>query len=115
MDSSRLESFGATRISYIMSDEREEESNYKPGGTATSALGHWSSRALRSVKDPAGCGCWSYICLGKNDKKFAIVTVYRVRDNRNSGNATASQQQYQTQYENETARVDINTHKKNND
>jgi hypothetical protein len=60
-------SFGAKRISYSTSDERVEESHYKPGGTATSALGHWSFHVLRSGKDPTGCGRWSYIYLGKND------------------------------------------------
>jgi hypothetical protein len=104
-------SFGAAMISYSTSDERVVESHYKPGGTATSARGHCSSRVLRSGKDPTGCGRWSYICLGKNDKMFAIVTVYRVRNNRNSGDAIAFQQQYRTQYADETARVNINPHK----
>jgi hypothetical protein len=103
--------FGATSISYSTLDERVEESHYKPGDTATSALGHWSSRVLRSGKDPTGCGRSSYICLGKNIKKFAIVTVYCVGNNRNSGDATAFQQQYRTQYTDDTARVDINLHK----
>jgi hypothetical protein len=48
--------FGDTRIAYSTSDERVEESHYKPGGTATAALVHWASRALRSRKDPTGCG-----------------------------------------------------------
>jgi hypothetical protein len=38
---------------------------------------------------------------------FPIVTVYRVGNNRNSGDATAFQQQYRTQYDDATARVDI--------
>jgi hypothetical protein len=88
-----------------------EESHYKPGGTVTAALGHWDIRVLWSGKDPTGCGRWSYICLGKNDKKFAIVTVYRVGHNHNAGDATAFQQQYRTQYADETARVEINPHK----
>jgi hypothetical protein len=58
-----------------------------------------------------GCGRWSYICLGKNDKKFAIVTVYCVGHNRNAGDATAFQQQYRTQYDDEMARVEINAHR----
>jgi hypothetical protein len=74
-------------------------------------LGHWASRVLRSRKDPTGCGRWSYICIGKNDKKFAIVTVYRVGHNRNAGDATTFQQQYRTQYADETARVEIKPHK----
>jgi hypothetical protein len=103
--------FGSTRIVYSTSDEHVEDSHYKPGGTVTSALGHWSSRVLRSGKDPTGCGRWSYICLGKKDKKFAIVTVYRVGQNHNTGDATAFQQQYRTQYVDETARVEISPHK----
>jgi hypothetical protein len=88
-----------------------EESHYKPGGTITSALGHWDIHVLRSGKDPTGCGLWSYVCLGKNDKKFAIVTVYRVGNNHNAGDATAFQQQYRTQHADETARVETNPHK----
>jgi hypothetical protein len=68
--------FGSTRITYSTSDQHVEESHYKPGGTVTAALGHWAIHVLRSGKDPTGCGRWSYICLGKNDKKFDIVTVY---------------------------------------
>jgi hypothetical protein len=70
--------FGSTRIAYSTSDEQVEESHYKLGGTAKTALGHWASHVLRSGKDSTGCSRWSYICIGKNDKKFAIVTVYRV-------------------------------------
>jgi hypothetical protein len=103
--------FGLSRIAYSTSDEHVEDSHYKPGGTVTSALGHWAIRVLRSGKDPTGCGRWSYICLGKNDKKFANVTVYRVGHNHNAGDATALQQQYRTQYSDETAIVEINPHK----
>jgi hypothetical protein len=48
--------FGSTRIAYSTPYEQVEESHYKPGGTVTSALGHWASRVLRSGKDPTGCG-----------------------------------------------------------
>jgi hypothetical protein len=88
-----------------------EESHYNPGGTVTAELGHWASRVLRSGKDLTGCGRWSYICIGKNDKKFAIITVYRVGHNHNSGDATVFQQQYRTKYADDTARVEINPHK----
>jgi hypothetical protein len=103
--------FGSTRIAYSTSDEQVEESHYKPDGTVTAALGHWASRVLRSRKDRTGCGRWSYICIGKKDKKIAIITVYRVGHNRNAGDATAFQQQYRTHYADETARVEINPHK----
>jgi hypothetical protein len=76
--------FGSTRIAYSTSDEHVEESHYTPGGTVAAALGHRASRVLRSGKDLTGCGRWSFICLGKNDKKFAIVTVYRVGHNNNT-------------------------------
>jgi hypothetical protein len=103
--------FGSTRITYSTSYEQVEKSHYNPGGTVTAALGHWASRVLRSGKDPTGCRRWSYVCLGKNDKKFAIVTFYRVGHNHNTGDAMAFQQQYRTQYADETARVEINPHK----
>jgi hypothetical protein len=75
---------------------------------------HWDTGIAASYdpeKDPTGCGQWSYICIVNNDKKFAIITVYRVGNNRNAEDATAFQQQYRTQYANETARVEINPHK----
>jgi hypothetical protein len=103
--------FGSTNIAYSTSDEHVEESHYTPGGTVTAALGHWAIRVLQSGKDPTGCGRWSYICLGNKNKKFAIVTVYRVGHNHDTGDATAFQQQYRTQYADETARVEINPHK----
>jgi hypothetical protein len=103
--------FGSTRIAYITSDEQVEESHCKPGGTVTAAQGHWASRVLRSGKYTMGCRRWSYVCLGKNDKKFAIVTVYRVGHNHNAGDAKAFQQQYKTQNSDETATVEINPHK----
>jgi hypothetical protein len=87
------------------------EESHNPGGTVTAALGHWASRVLWSGKDPTGCGRWTYVCLGKNDKMFAIVTVYRVGHNHYAGEATAFQQQYRTQYADETARVEISPHK----
>jgi hypothetical protein len=87
-----------------------EKSHHKPGGTVTAALGHWASRALRSGKDPTRCGRWSYICLGKKEKKIAIFPVYRVDHNHNAGDTTAFQQQCTTQYADETARVEINPH-----
>jgi hypothetical protein len=78
---------------------------------ATAALGHWDSRVLRSDKDLTGCGRWSNICLGKNDKKFAIVAVYRVGHNHNADESTEFQQQYRTQYAEEKAKIEINPHK----
>jgi hypothetical protein len=102
---------GSTKIAYSTSDEHVEESHFKPGGTVTAALGHWASRVLWSGKYPTGCGQWSYICFGKKDKKIAIVTVYRVGHNHNTGDTTAFQQQYITQYADETTRVEINPHK----
>jgi hypothetical protein len=58
-----------------------------------------------------GCGRWSYIYIGKNDKKFAIIKVYRVGHNYNAGDETAFQQQYRTKNADETARIEINPHK----
>jgi hypothetical protein len=103
--------FGATRIVYSTSDDRIEESHYKLVGTATSDLGHWSTCVLGSGADLMGCSRWSYLFLGKDDKKFAIVTVYRVGNTHNSVNVMAFQQQYRTQYTTQTAREDIHPHK----
>jgi hypothetical protein len=82
------------------------EGRYKPGGTATAALGNWSHRVVGSGRDPTGCGRWSYITYGrKGSKLITYISAYIVCNQTNPGDTTAWRQQYQIQYSDESARV----------
>jgi hypothetical protein len=49
------------------------------GGTVTTAYGGWTTTLRKSIiKDPTGLGRWSGSCGGKQDKRLAIITGYRV-------------------------------------
>jgi hypothetical protein len=48
------------------------------------------------------------MCLGKGQKKLAILSVYRVGKHYNTGEATASAHQFRMQYADENARVGTN-------
>jgi hypothetical protein len=69
--------FGATRIAYSMSDEQVEESHYKPGGTATSTLGHWACRVIRSgkIKRRADDGVTSVFARTTKQLQYSQSTV----------------------------------------
>lgn len=72
-------------------------SDYKPGGTATIVVDHWTSRVIDKGVDPFGLGRWSYLTLrGKGDKRITLVTGYRVCENTpaSAGVKTAFMQQY---------------------
>jgi hypothetical protein len=82
------------------------EGRYKPGGTATAALGSWNHRVAGSGRDPTGCGRWSYVTYGgKGRKLINYVSVYIVCNQTNPGDTTAWRQQYQIQYSDESSRV----------
>jgi hypothetical protein len=61
--------FGGARVEFCTSDV-SFEGRYKPGGTATAALGNWSHRVVGSDRDPTGCGRWSYVTYGGKDSKL---------------------------------------------
>jgi hypothetical protein len=54
------EKFGGARVELCTSDV-SFEGRYKPGGTATAALGNWSHRVVGSGMDSTGCGRWIYV------------------------------------------------------
>jgi hypothetical protein len=89
------------------------EGRYKPGGAATAALGAWTHRVVDAGSDATGCGWWSYITYeGKGGKILTYITVYRVCDQIDPGDTTAWKQQYNIQYEDESACTgNIDTHK----
>jgi hypothetical protein len=97
--------FGGERVEFCTSDV-SFEGRYKPGGTATAALGNWSHRVVGSGRDPTGCGRWSYVTYGgKGSKLIIYVSVDRVCNQTNPGDTTAWRQQYHIQYSDESARV----------
>jgi hypothetical protein len=97
--------FGGARVEFCTSDV-SFEGRYKPGGTATAALGNWSHRVVGSGRDPTGCGRWSYVTYGgKGSKLITYVSVYRVCNKTNPGDTTAWRQQYQIKHSDESARV----------
>jgi hypothetical protein len=51
------------------------------------------------------------VCLGKDQKKLAIVSVYHVGKHCNHGQATTPAQQCRTQYADESDRVNIDPFK----
>jgi hypothetical protein len=73
-----------------------------PGGNLTAAVDNWSHRVVKTGIDNTGCRRWSYITLSLREDKFiTLVSAYRVCDQKNSGNTTASAQQYKIQYKDE--------------
>jgi hypothetical protein len=89
------------------------EGRYKPGGTATAAMGAWTHRLVDAGCDATGCGRWSYITYGrKGGKRLTYITVYRVCDQTDPGDTTAWRHQYNIKYEDESARIgNIDPHK----
>jgi hypothetical protein len=104
--------FGDARVEFSTS-KAKLEGRYKPGGTATAALGAWTHRVVDAGSDATGCVRWSYITYGgKGGKRLTYITVYRVCDQTDPGDTTAWQQQYNIQYEDESARIgNIDPHK----
>jgi hypothetical protein len=69
------------------------------------AVGDWSHIVVKTGHDNTGCGWWSYITLAlKEDKFITLVSAYRVCDQINPSNTTASTKQYKIQYEDEELR-----------
>ena len=63
-------------------DPIEPTTFQQSGGTATTAYGGWTTTIRKSIiKDPTGLGRWSGVIVGgKQDKRLAIITGYRVCD-----------------------------------
>ena len=73
-----LQTHNSFRVSATNNDVFSK-SNYKPGGTATMAMGRMPCKVADSGIDPTGMGRWSYITFrGKEGVKVTVVTAYRV-------------------------------------
>jgi hypothetical protein len=93
--------------------KRNSRGDTSQGGTATAALGAWTHRVVDAWSDATRCGRWSYIAYGgKGGKRLTYITVYRVCDQTDPGDTTAWKQQYNIQYEDESASIgNIDPHK----
>jgi hypothetical protein len=96
--------FGSANVEFSTTKEKIE-SRVNSGATLTAAVGNWSHRVVNTGSEDTGCGRWSYITLLLREEKFlTLVTAYRVCNQTNPGNTTASAQQYKIQYEDEELR-----------
>ncbi len=73
------------------------DSNRQPGGTFLAVVGCYASRVLTTGSDTSGLGRWAYCELvGRNGRRFLIITAYRVGDQQPTiGSTKVYTQQYQ--------------------
>jgi hypothetical protein len=96
--------FGSAHVEFSTTKEKFE-SRVKPGVTLAAAVGDWSHIVVKTGINNTGCGRYSYITLSLREDKFlTLVSAYRVCDQTNPRNTTASEQQYKIQYEDEEVR-----------
>jgi hypothetical protein len=97
-----VKAFGAARVDHSTTKDKFETSPFKPGGTASAALGKMVHRVRKTGRDDTGCGRWSYITFnGKENKRIAVINTYIVCSQRYPGDTTASKQQQCVQYADE--------------
>jgi hypothetical protein len=108
-----VKAFGAARVDHSTTKDKFETSPFKPGGTASAALGKMVHRVVKTGWDDTGCGRWSYITFnGKENKHITVINTYRVYSQREPGDTTASKQQQCIQYADEELRPYVlDTHK----
>jgi hypothetical protein len=71
--------FGAARVDHSTKKDKFETSPFKPGGTASAALGEMVHHVVKTGRDDNGCGLWSYITFnGKENKHITVINTYRV-------------------------------------
>jgi hypothetical protein len=84
--------FATTALSSI---KLEATSDYRTGGTLTTAVGKWGTRVSDKTEDPSGLGHWSALTLvGKKKKRVTIITAYRCVRSTNDGSVWTQEQVY---------------------
>jgi hypothetical protein len=53
-----VKAFGAARVDYSTTNDNFETLPFKPGGTASAALGEMVHRVVKTGRDNTGCGSW---------------------------------------------------------
>jgi hypothetical protein len=97
--------FGAARVEYSTPLSKFETTHNTPGGALYAALVHWVYRVIGSGNDAAGCGRWYYTTYAaKDDMKVSVVLCYRICNQKNPGETTASNQQHGIMYADEELR-----------
>jgi hypothetical protein len=94
-----VKAFGSARVDFSTTKDKFETSPFKPGGTASVALGKMVHRVVKTRGDDTGCGRWSYITFnGKDNKHITVINAYRVCSHRDPGDTAAYKQQQCIQY-----------------
>jgi hypothetical protein len=108
-----VKAFGAARVDYSTTKDKFETSPFKPGGTASAALGKMVHRMVKTGRDDTGCGRCSYITFnGKDNNHITVINAYIVYSQRDPGNKTASKQQQCIKYADDELRpYDLDPHK----
>jgi hypothetical protein len=97
-----VKAFGEARVDYSTTKDKFETSPFKPGGTASAALGKMVHRVVKTGREDTGRGRWSYITFnGKENKHITVINAYIVCSQRDQGDTTASRQQQCVQYADE--------------
>jgi hypothetical protein len=92
-------------MDYSTTKDKFEMLPFKPGGTASAALGKMVHRVVKTGRDDTGCGRWLYITFnGKDNKHITVINTYRVCSQHDPGYTTASRQQQGVQYADEELR-----------
>jgi hypothetical protein len=89
-------------VDHSTTKDKFDTSPFKPGSTASAALGEMVHRVVKTGRDGTGCGRWSYITFkGKDNKHITVLTAYIVCSQREPGDTTASKKQQCIQYADE--------------
>jgi hypothetical protein len=97
-----VKAFGAGRVDCSTTKDKFETSPFKPGGTASAALGKMVHRVVNTDRDDTVCSRWSYITFtGKENKHITVINAYIVCSQRDPGDTTTSRQQQCVQYADE--------------
>jgi hypothetical protein len=100
-----VKAFGEARVDHSTTKYKFETSPFKPGGTASAALGFFFHRVVKTDRHDTGCGRWTYITFnGKENKHITVITTYRVCSQRDPGDTPSSKQQQCVQYADEELR-----------
>jgi hypothetical protein len=86
-------------VDYSTTKDKFETSPFKPGETASAALGKMVHRVVKSGRCNTGCGRCSYITFNEKDNKhITVINTHRVCSQRDPGDTTTSIQQQCVQY-----------------
>jgi hypothetical protein len=100
-----VKAFGAAKVDHSTTKYKFKTSPFKPGGTASAALGTLVHRVVKTGRDDTGCRRLSYITFnGKENKHITGLNAYIVCLQREPGDTTASQQKQCIQYADEELR-----------